>query len=44
MWAELSGLNQVFQCVKEVPVNMHRKLTKKCICSDFFFRGKLMKS
>lgn len=23
----LSGLSQVFQCVKEVPVNMHRELT-----------------
>lgn len=32
----LSGLSQMFQCVKEVPANMHRELTKKCICSDGF--------
>lgn len=35
----LSGLSQVFQCVKEVPVNMHRELTNIYIytypCYDF---------
>ena len=28
MWAEF-GLSQMFQCVKEVPANMHQGLTKK---------------
>ena len=39
MWAEF-GLSQMFQCVKEVPANMHQGLTKKkkkkSLCSDVF--------
>lgn len=30
----LSGLTQMFQCVKEVPANRHRELTKSSMCSD----------
>lgn len=41
----LSGLSQMFQCVKEVPENMHRELTNslKIVYVVIVFRGKLLK-
>lgn len=41
----LSGLSQMFQCVKEVPENMHRELTNslKIVYVVMVFRGKLLK-